>query len=194
MILILIGPPGSGKSTQAEYVSEEFNIPAISLGRIMREAEAADTALGEESAKYSSKGKLAPADMAFQILKSRLEREDTDGGFILDGSPRTIDEAFMLEEYIEDKGKKIDEVFFFTLPKEESRRRLLERAKLSVEEGGGRKDDEIDDINTRLKDYYRTVDRLRSYIEKKGLGREIDADRKRYLIKEEMFRIIRTLE
>jgi len=96
--LILLGAPGAGKGTQAARLAEEYNIPAISTGQIIREAIAAKTELGNKMKSFIDKGELAPDDVVVEMVKERLKSDDCKNGYILDGFPRTIQQAIIMEE------------------------------------------------------------------------------------------------
>ena len=96
--LILLGAPGAGKGTQAEKISAQFNIPAISTGAIIREAIAAGTEMGKSAKSYIERGALVPDEVVIGIIKDRLAESDCEGGFILDGFPRTVPQAAALDE------------------------------------------------------------------------------------------------
>lgn len=98
MKLILLGAPGAGKGTQAAKLAEEYNIPAISTGQIIREAIAAKTELGNKMKSFIDKGELAPDDVVVEMVKERLKSDDCKNGYILDGFPRTIQQAIIMEE------------------------------------------------------------------------------------------------
>ncbi len=98
MKVILLGAPGAGKGTQAEKISEKFNIPAISTGYIIRHAIAEETELGKLAKVYIDEGKLLPDDVVTELLLERLKQEDCKNGFILDGYPRTLNQAKVLDE------------------------------------------------------------------------------------------------
>lgn len=98
MKLILLGAPGAGKGTQAAKIAEEYNIPAISTGQIIREAIAAKTELGNKMKSFIDKGELVPDDVVVGMVKERLKNDDCKNGYILDGFPRTISQAIIMEE------------------------------------------------------------------------------------------------
>lgn len=110
MNLILLGPPGAGKGTQAEKLVEEFKIPHISTGDIFREAIKNQTALGEEAKKYIEAGELVPDEIVIGIVCERLDQPDTISGFLLDGFPRTVPQAKALDNYLRGKGKTLTTV------------------------------------------------------------------------------------
>ena len=107
MQLILLGPPGAGKGTQATRIGEEFGIPPISTGDMFREAIKKKTPLGEEVAQYIQAGELVPDELVLGIVRERLVQSDTAGGFLLDGFPRTLPQAVALDQYLTEKGQKL---------------------------------------------------------------------------------------
>ena len=98
MKLILLGAPGAGKGTQAAQLQEEFGIPAISTGQIIRESIAAGTALGNKMKDFIDRGELVPDDIVVEMVKERLKEDDCKSGYILDGFPRTVSQAMIMEE------------------------------------------------------------------------------------------------
>ena len=98
MRLILLGAPGAGKGTQAAELEKEYNIPAISTGQIIREVIAAKTALGNEVKAYIDRGELVPDDIVVEMVKERIKDDDCKNGYILDGFPRTISQAEIMEK------------------------------------------------------------------------------------------------
>ncbi len=110
MNLILLGAPGSGKGTQAKKIAEKYNIPQISTGDILRKAVKDKTSLGLRANEYMNKGLLVPDTVVVDIIKERIEEEDCKYGFILDGFPRTLSQAEVLNSILEIKRKKIDAV------------------------------------------------------------------------------------
>ena len=120
MKLMFLGAPGAGKGTQAEVVSERYQIPAISTGALLREAIAKGTELGKKAKDYIDGGALAPDDVVIGIIKERLAADDCSGGFILDGFPRTVAQAIALDEM----GIKMDGVISIEVDDETIIRRL----------------------------------------------------------------------
>lgn len=110
MNLILLGPPGAGKGTQAELLIEKFNIPHISTGDIFRAAIKEGTPLGTEAKRYMDSGQLVPDEVVIGIVKERLIKNDCQKGFLLDGFPRTVPQADSLDNVLKIQGKKIDAV------------------------------------------------------------------------------------
>lgn len=186
MNIIFLGAPGAGKGTQAEVVSEKLNIPTISTGNIIREALANGTEMGKKAKEYIESGKLVPDDVVIGIIKERLAKEDCNGGFILDGFPRTIPQA----EALDNMGIKIDKVVEINVPDEVISERMAGRRvclkcgasyhlvyKKPVQEGvcdncGSelvqRKDDHADTVNSRLKVYHEQTEPLKDYYSKQN--------------------------
>ena len=110
MNLILLGPPGAGKGTQAKLMLQKYELPQISTGDILREAIRQGTELGKRVEPLLANGKLVPDDLVIQIIEERLKRDDAKKGFVLDGFPRTLPQAEALEAQLSRAGKKIDRV------------------------------------------------------------------------------------
>jgi adenylate kinase len=165
--VVLLGPPGAGKGTQAVKLSEKLGIPQISTGELFRSNIGNGTKLGLEAKRYLDAGDLVPSDLTNQLVDDRLSDPDAANGFILDGFPRSVEQARALHEMLERRGTDIDAVLEFRVSQDE----LLERLK-----GRGRADDTDDVILNRMKvyrdetapllDYYRdelkTVDAIGS--------------------------------
>ncbi|MFL0196152.1 adenylate kinase [Clostridium sp. WILCCON 0269] len=118
MKIILLGPPGAGKGTQAKFISEEYFIPHISTGDIFRKNISEKTPLGMEAKKYLDEGKLVPDEVTINIVKDRLSMDDCKSGFLLDGFPRTVYQAEALDAFLNSNDKKIDVTLLIDVPKE----------------------------------------------------------------------------
>jgi adenylate kinase len=116
--IILLGPPGAGKGTQAKFISEEYSIPHISTGDIFRKNISEKTPLGVEAKKYLDNGQLVPDEVTINIVKDRLGKDDCKEGFLLDGFPRTVNQAEALDLFLNNKGQKIDTALLIDVPKE----------------------------------------------------------------------------
>lgn len=127
MRLILLGPPGAGKGTQAEVLSKEYNIPHISTGDMLREAVRNKTSVGLKANSYMVKGELVPDNIVVEIVKDRLSQKDAKSGFILDGFPRTRTQAESLDRMLAGFDMPIDLVLYFATSDEISIRRLSGR-------------------------------------------------------------------
>jgi adenylate kinase len=118
MRIILLGPPGAGKGTQAKSISNKLSIPHISTGDIFRKNISEKTPLGVEAKKHIDKGHLVPDELTIDIIKDRLDNEDCINGFLLDGYPRTVNQAEALETLLEEKGDCIDTALLIKVPRE----------------------------------------------------------------------------
>jgi adenylate kinase len=112
MNLILLGPPGAGKGTQAAKITEKYNIPQISTGDIFRDNIKNGTELGQKAQEYMNRGELVPDSLVISIAINRLKEPDCENGFLLDGFPRTIEQAEALDDYLAKHQKKIDHVLY----------------------------------------------------------------------------------
>ena len=118
MNIILMGPPGAGKGTQAEFIKAAYPIPHISTGDMFRAAVKAQTPMGLEAKKYMDSGKLVPDEVTIGVVKERLAEKDCEKGFLLDGFPRTVQQAVALDEILGAMGGKIDLVLNIDVPNE----------------------------------------------------------------------------
>lgn len=117
MKIILLGPPGAGKGTQAKSISNKYSVPHISTGDIFRYNISNGTPLGIEAKKYLDKGHLVPDELTIDIIKDRLKQDDCKNGFLLDGYPRTVNQAEALETLLKDLGTKLDTALLIKVPK-----------------------------------------------------------------------------
>mgnify|MGYP001136623826 FL=1 len=127
MVIIMLGAPASGKGSVAEILSKEFNIPAISSGDIFRKYISEGTEIGQRANSYMTKGQLVPDDLTVELITSRLKEDDVQNGLILDGFPRTVNQAKVLDEMLTKEGKKIDIVVNLETPEEEILERITNR-------------------------------------------------------------------
>jgi adenylate kinase len=125
--LVLLGPPGAGKGTQAERLVEDFGLPYYSTGIILREAVAEESELGRQAKQYMEDGELVPDDLINKVIAERLDSGEADDGFLLDGFPRTIGQAEMLEQTLEGRGRQLSGVLLIDAPDDEVVRRLSGR-------------------------------------------------------------------
>jgi adenylate kinase len=142
--LVLVGPPGAGKGTQAERVAERLDVPHISTGDLFRANLAEMTPLGTEAKRYMDAGDLVPDEVTTEMVRARLSEADAGKGFILDGFPRTLPQADALDRILDDMGVTLDAVVEFAVPDDVVVARLL---------GRGRSDDTEDVIRNRQKVY-----------------------------------------
>ena len=151
MNVLLLGPQGSGKGTQAKLISKTYGIPQVATGDMIREIKELDTALGRRVKEIYDRGELLSDDLIVRMIRDRLSRGDTIPGFILDGFPRNLAQAEALDALLEEVGRSLDVVFEFRIGDREV---LMERiAKRAIEEG--RTDDTPDAIRKRLEIYDR---------------------------------------
>ena len=125
--LVLLGPPGAGKGTQADRLVKDFGLPYLSTGIILREAVAEESELGREAKGYMDNGELVPDDLISRAVAERFESGETDEGFLLDGFPRTVGQAEVLDELLEDQGRELTAVLLIDAPDDEVVRRLSGR-------------------------------------------------------------------
>lgn len=199
MQIVLFGPPGAGKGTQAKFISEAYNIPHISTGDILRENVREGTALGKKAKTFMDKGALVPDELLIDIIKDRLQKPDTRKGFLLDGFPRTIAQAEALDPILDDINKKLDAVVNVDVSANELIRRLSGRRTCRAcqatyhvksnppkvagvcDQCGGELYQRADDTEAAIKhriDVYKTQTQpLIDYYRKKGLLTDIDGER-----------------
>lgn len=167
--VILIGPPGAGKGTQATVISEHFGIPHISTGEIFRRNVAEGTELGQEAQKYMSSGDYVPDTVTNAMVANRLAEADTAAGYLLDGYPRTLDQVTELDTILARLDKTLDAVVEITANTDEVVARLLQRAKEQ-----GRADDTEDVIRRRMQVYAEQTEPLVSVYRDRGLLVQVD--------------------
>lgn len=127
MKVILLGPPGAGKGTQAKQISTKYNIPHISTGDIFRKNISEKTPLGIKAKEYMDSGLLVPDELTINIVKNRLDQEDCKNGFLLDGFPRTVQQAEALDLFLNNKNDKIDTALLIDVPKDSILERMTGR-------------------------------------------------------------------
>jgi adenylate kinase len=167
--LLIVGPPGAGKGTQAAMLSQLFDIPTISTGDIFRANIAGETELGLQVKAIVDAGDYVPDELTNQLVTDRLSDADADGGFLLDGYPRTVDQVRYLEELLSARGHQLDAVIRLVADTEAVVERLRLRA-LQL----GRTDDTEDAIRHRQDVYRRETEPLLAVFREKGLLIEVD--------------------
>jgi adenylate kinase len=170
--VLLLGPQGSGKGTQAKRIEAEYGIPHIATGDMLRTAIEEDTELGRRVKPILESGQLVPDELMIDLIRERLAEPDTEAGFVLDGFPRTSAQADALDEMLEEIGRPLSIVFEFQLPDEVARERLLRRSDLE-----GRADDMPEAIAKRLALYHEQTEPLVGHYRLLGNLVGIHADR-----------------
>jgi adenylate kinase len=194
--IVIIGPPGAGKGTQAKLLAKHSRIPHISTGDMLREAIAAGTPLGRQAQQLMDQGLLVPDDVMIGIVDKRLQAPDTANGFILDGFPRTVAQAEALDALLARRGQPLTTVLRFVVPQDDLVRRLSGRrvckdcgAMFHVDDGGPaakgkcdrcrgmlyqRADDEEGTIRQRMEVFAKQTAPLRDYYAATGILRDVD--------------------
>lgn len=167
--LLLIGTPGAGKGTQAQRLSETFDIPAISTGDIFRLNVKNETELGKQAKAFMDRGEYVPDSLTNELVRDRLSHADATDGFLLDGYPRTADQVQELDDILAEKNQQLDAVVMLSADVDEVVRRLLNRA---IEQG--RADDTEDVIRHRLDVYEEQTAPLISVYAARGLVITVD--------------------
>lgn len=192
MVIVMLGAPGTGKGTVAGILTEKLRWPQVSTGDIFRKHIKEGTELGKLAESYIAKGNLVPDDITVQLIENRLKEDDVKEGIILDGFPRTVNQAEELDKLLAQKGKKVDLVVNLTTPKEEIIERIVNRRVCSNSECKTiyniilnppkqegicdkcgheivqRKDDNVETVEARLDSYFKQTSPLVEYYEKQG--------------------------
>jgi adenylate kinase len=171
MRLILLGPPGAGKGTQALRLVERHGIVQLSTGDMLRAAVASGAPVGQRAKAIMDRGDLVSDDVMIDIIADRIERPDSAKGFILDGFPRTIAQADALSDLLAKKGLKLDAVIEIAVNDAMLRDRIAGRAK---ETGGARADDTLETLAKRLAVYHAQTAPVADYYRRKGMLKTVD--------------------
>lgn len=175
MRLILLGPPGAGKGTQATRIAERYGIPQLSTGDMLRAAVAAGTPVGLKAKAVMDAGGLVSDEIVIGIVADRIEEADARPGFILDGFPRTVAQAEALDKMLAQKGLKIDAVLSFIVDQDALVGRIIKRAEDARARGEAvRRDDDPEIFKTRLVAYNRDTAIVGPYYKSRGQLTEID--------------------
>jgi adenylate kinase len=195
--LVLLGPPGAGKGTQAVHIARAFSIPRIATGDIFRDNVRHETALGKEAKAYMDRGDLVPDDVVIGMVTDRLSQDDATKGFLLDGFPRTVPQAVALEDYLADASRPLDVVLRFNVPESEVVRRIVNRRVCPKDDNVyhlefapprkeglcdecgtplvHRKDDTEEVVLHRLSEYHDKTERLEYFYWERGLLRDVES-------------------
>ena len=169
MRLILMGPPGAGKGTQAQFVADHFGVPAISTGDIFRANVSQGTPLGLEVQRYMDAGEYVPDSITNEMVRNRLAEADAGAGFLLDGYPRTLAQVDELDDMIGSSGHRLDAAVVLTVDLDEIVARLLQRAQVE-----GRADDTEEVIRRRQEVYAEETEPLIGVYRERGIVVEVD--------------------
>lgn len=164
MRLILLGPPGAGKGTQAQRLTEAYSIPQLSTGDMLRAAVAAQTEVGKRAKSVMDAGGLVSDDIVNAIVSDRIDEDDCKNGFILDGYPRTLEQADAVAKMLKGKGIDLDAVIQLVVDDKALVGRIMKRAQEAAAAGQPvRKDDNAEVFEERLREYYRSTAPLVGY-------------------------------
>jgi adenylate kinase len=197
--LVLLGPPGAGKGTQADRLRSDFNLPYYSTGIILREAVEAQSELGRKAKEYMDSGDLVPDELICEVIAERFDSGEADDGFLLDGFPRTVGQAEMLDRLLDSRGRELTAVLLIEAPDDEVVRRLSGRRTCAkgqhvyhvefdppkhegvCDQDGSRliqrDDDKPETIRKRLAVYHEQTEPLVDWYDDKGVLRRFDGTR-----------------
>jgi adenylate kinase len=197
--LVLLGPPGAGKGTQADRLREDFDLPYYATGNILRDAIASESELGKQAKEIVDAGDLVPDDLIFKVIEERLASTEAQDGFLLDGFPRTIGQAEMLEQSLDKRGRQVTAALLIDAPDEEVVRRLSGRRQCVknhhvyhvefdppkregvCDQDGSRlvqrDDDKPETVKKRLEVYHEQTEPLIQWYSDRGLLRRFDGTR-----------------
>ncbi|GAA5523292.1 adenylate kinase [Aliifodinibius salicampi] len=167
MRIIIFGPPGAGKGTQAKLISDEYNIPHLSTGEIFRSAIKNETPLGKEVKSILDTGDLVPDEKVVGLVEEELKKEKYEDGYVLDGFPRTVPQAKAFDKILKEKNKSLDAFLQLQVPEEELIDRILSR-------GEGRSDDTPEKIKNRLNVYWEETQPVLNYYQEQDVVRKVE--------------------
>lgn len=187
MNIILLGPPGAGKGTQAKLLEEERGLKQLSTGDMLRAEVASGSTLGQEAKRIMDEGKLMPDALMLEMIGKRIDQPDCAKGFILDGFPRTVPQAEGLTAMLQQHGMKLHAVIEVRVPDEELFKRIEGRA---AESGGARSDDNVETLKKRLDVYHAQTAPILPFYERTGLLEVVDGMQSIETVKAEIGRIL----
>ena len=215
MKIILFGPPGAGKGTQAKSISNRYSIPHISTGDIFRKNISENTPLGIEAKSYMDKGQLVPDEVTINMVKDRLVQDDCKDGYLLDGFPRTVSQAEALQEFLEQRGESLNTALLINVPNEFILERMTGRRvcpscgasyhiKFNPPANGKcelcgtdivqRKDDTAETVKERLDVYEKQTQPLIDYYSKNNLLSQVDGTKAINLVFESICDVLKDKE
>lgn len=215
MKIILLGPPGAGKGTQAKSISNRYSIPHISTGDIFRKNISENTPLGIEAKSYMDKGQLVPDEVTINMVKDRLVQDDCKDGYLLDGFPRTVSQAEALQEFLEQRGESLNTALLINVPNEFILERMTGRRvcpscgasyhiKFNPPANGKcelcgadivqRKDDTAETVKERLDVYEKQTQPLIDYYSKNNLLSQVDGTKAINLVFESICDVLKDKE
>jgi adenylate kinase len=170
MLIVFIGPPGSGKGTQSKRLVERYRIPHLSTGDLLRRARQQNSPIGREAARFMDAGQLVPDSLVLDLVKCQLDKPEFSRGCLFDGFPRTVEQARALDAALAERGTALTAVVALQADEAELTRRMLERARKE-----GRPDDNPTTIRERMDVYQRETAPLLDYYQGQGLLVAVDA-------------------
>lgn len=175
MRLVLLGPPGAGKGTQATRIAKRFAVPQLSTGDMLREAVASRSTSGLRAKHIMDRGELVPDDVVVSVVSNRIDHSDTANGFILDGFPRTVTQAEALDQELATRGIKLDAVLELEVDEDALLDRIIGRAEEAANNGERiRSDDDPEVFKTRLDVYRAQTMPVTEYYRSQGLLNTVD--------------------
>lgn len=164
MRIIILGAPGAGKGTQAVFIAQNYGVPHISTGEILRQAVADRTEIGQRAKEYMDRGDLVPDHILIDLVRGRIAQDDCVAGFLLDGFPRTLEQAEALSKLLTEVEKPLTHVLELKVPDEV----LMERIRNRAGQGSGRSDDNDEVVSRRLKVYWEQTAPVSRYYSDNG--------------------------